>query len=171
MEQGLDTGPVLLSQATPIGADETGGQLHARLADLGAQVLGDGLALLRAGVRPVPQPQPDAGASYARKLEKAEARLDWRLPAEALARKVRAYVPWPVAEGEVAGELLRIHGAVALALAHRAAPGTVLVAGREGIDVACGEGALRIRSLQRPGGKVITAADYLNARRDLGGPG
>ncbi len=171
MEQGLDTGPVLLSQATPIGADETGGQLHARLADLGAQVLGDGLALLRAGVRPVPQPQPDAGASYARKLEKAEARLDWRLPAEVLARKVRAYVPWPVAEGEVAGELLRIHGAVALALAHRAAPGTVLVAGREGIDVACGEGALRIRSLQRPGGKVITAADYLNARRDLGGPG
>ena len=167
MEQGLDTGPVLLSQATPIAGDETGGQLHARLADLGAQVLGDGLALLRAGVRPAPRPQPEEGASYAHKLDKSEARLDWRLPAEALARKVRAYVPWPVAEGEVAGEMLRIHGAVALPLAHRATPGTVLVATRDGIDIACGEGALRIRSLQRAGGKVVTAADYLNARRDL----
>jgi len=167
MEQGLDTGPVLLSQATPIAEHETGGQLHARLADLGAQVLGDGLALLRAGVRPAPRPQPDEGVTYAHKLDKAEARLDWRLPAEVLARKVRAYVPWPVAEGEVAGEVLRIHGAVALPLAHRAAPGTVLVAARDGIDIACGEGALRIRSLQRAGGKVVTAADYLNARRDL----
>jgi len=167
MEQGLDTGPVMLSQSTPIAGQETGGQLHARLADLGAQVLDDGLALLRAGVRPAPQPQPDEGASYAHKLEKSEAKLDWRLPAEVLARKVRAYVPWPVAEGEVAGEMLRIHGAVALPLAHRAAPGTVLVAARDGIDIACSEGALRIRSLQRAGGKVVTAADYLNARRDL----
>ncbi len=171
MEAGLDTGPVLLSQATPIGAEETAGQLHARLADLGAQVLGDGLALLRAGVRPAPQPQPEEGTTYARKLEKAEARLDWRLPAQVLARKVRAYQPWPVAEGEVAGELLRIHGAVALDLEHRGAPGTVLAARREGIDIACGEGALRIRSLQRAGGKVVTAADYLNARRDLAGAG
>ena len=167
MEQGLDTGPVLLSQATPIGADETGGQLHARLADLGAQVLGDGLALLRAGVRPAPRPQPDAGATYAHKLDKAEARLDWTQPAAALARKVRAFDPWPVAEADVAGERLRIRGAVALPLAHRAAPGQVLFAGRAGIDVACGEGALRIRALQRAGGKAITAADYLNARRDL----
>ncbi|MGJ4731035.1 methionyl-tRNA formyltransferase [Luteimonas sp. SDU101] len=167
MEQGLDTGPVLLSQATRIGADETAGQLHARLADLGAQVLGDGLALLRAGVRPAPVAQPEQGVTYAHKLEKAEARLDWRQPAATLARKVRAYSPWPVAEGEVAGEAVRIHGAVALGLAHRAAPGTALVARRDGIDIACGDGALRIRSLQRPGGKVITAADYLNARREL----
>ncbi|MGJ4802707.1 methionyl-tRNA formyltransferase [Luteimonas sp. SDU82] len=167
MEQGLDTGPVLLSQATRIGADETAGQLHARLADLGAQVLGDGLTLLRAGVRPAPVAQPEQGVTYAHKLEKAEARLDWRQPAATLARKVRAYSPWPVAEGEVAGEAVRIHGAVALGLAHRAAPGTVLVARRDGIDIACGDGALRIRSLQRPGGKVITAADYLNARREL----
>ena len=118
-------------------------------------------------MRPVPQPQPAEGVTYAHKLDKSEARLDWRLPAEALARKVRAYVPWPVAEGEVAGEMLRIHGALALPLAHRATPGTVLVATRDGIDIACGEGALRIRSLQRAGGKVVTAADYLNARRDL----
>ncbi len=167
MEQGLDTGPVLLSSALPIGAQETAGQLHDRLSELGAQVLADGLALLRAGVRPMPRPQPGEGATYARKLDKAEARLDWSRPADVLARKVRAFQPWPVAEAEVAGERLRIHGAIALPLAHAAAPGTVLHAGREGIDVACGSGALRIRSLQRAGGKAITAADYLNARRGL----
>jgi len=167
MEQGLDTGPVLLASALPIGEQETAGQLHDRLSELGAQVLADGLALLRAGVRPAPQPQPEEGATYARKLDKAQARLDWTLPAEALARKVRAFQPWPVAEAEVAGERLRIHGAIALPLAHAAAPGAILHAGREGIDVACGSGALRIRSLQRAGGKAITAADYLNARRGL----
>ena len=167
MEQGLDTGPVLLASALPIGEQETAGQLHDRLSELGAQVLADGLALLRAGVRPAPQPQPEEGATYARKLDKAQARLDWTLPAQALARKVRAFQPWPVAEAEVAGERLRIHGAIALPLAHAAAPGAILHAGREGIDVACGSGALRIRSLQRAGGKAITAADYLNARRGL----
>jgi methionyl-tRNA formyltransferase len=167
MEKGLDTGPVLLRQATPIREGETGGQLHDRLAELGAQVLADGLGLLRAGIRPVSQPQPAEGATYAHKLDKAEAKLDWAQPAQTLACKVRAFNPWPMAEAELGGERVRIHGAVALSLAHGAAPGAVLAAGREGIDVACGEGALRIRVLQRAGGKAITAADYLNARRDL----
>ena len=167
MEKGLDTGPVLLRQSLAIGDSETGGQLHDRLANLGAQVLADGLGLLRAGIRPVPQPQPEQGTSYAHKLDKAEARLDWTQPADVLARKVRAFNPWPMAEAELSGERVRIHGAVALPLAHGATPGTVLAAGRDGIDVACGEGALRIRVLQRAGGKAITAADYLNARRDL----
>src|SRR5690606_3320909 len=89
MEKGLDTGPVLLSQSLSIGADETGGQLHDRLAELGAQVLADGLGLLRAGMRPVPRPQPAEGVTYARKLDKAAARLDWSQPAEVLARRVR----------------------------------------------------------------------------------
>jgi methionyl-tRNA formyltransferase len=164
MEKGLDTGPVLLSQRLSIGDNETGGQLHDRLAALGAQTLADGLGLLRAGMRPVAKPQPAAGATYAHKLDKAEAKLDWSQPAEALARKVRAFNPWPMAEALLAGERVRIHGAVALPLAHRAAPGSVLAAGREGIDIACGDGALRIRVLQREGGKAITAADYLNAR-------
>jgi methionyl-tRNA formyltransferase len=167
MEAGLDTGPVLLSQRTPIGDAETGGQLHDRLSELGARVLADGLGLLRAGMRPVAQRQPEAGATYAHKLEKHEARLDWAQPAEALARKVRAFEPWPVAEATVAGERLRIHGAVALDLAHRAEPGALLAAGRQGLDIACGQGALRLRVVQREGGKAITAADYLNARRDL----
>src|SRR3546814_992509 len=80
MEAGLDTGPVLLSQPLDIGADETGGQLHDRLAALGAQVLSDGLGLLRAGMRPVPKPQPAEGVTYAHKLDKAEAKLDWSQP-------------------------------------------------------------------------------------------
>ena len=166
MEKGLDTGPVLLSQRIAIGAQETGGQLHDRLAELGAQTLADGLGLLRAGMRPVPQPQPAIGVTYAHKLDKAEARLDWSQPADVLARKVRAFNPWPIAEAELAGERVRIHDAIALPIAHAVAPGSLLLAGREGIDIACGGGALRIRVLQREGGKPITAADWVNARRE-----
>ncbi|WP_337054615.1 methionyl-tRNA formyltransferase [Pseudoxanthomonas sp. USHLN014] len=169
MEAGLDTGPVLLSLSTPISETDTGGQLHDRLAELGGQVLADGLGLLRADMRPVPRPQPAQGVTYAHKLDKAEARLDWTQPAQVLARKVRAFVPWPIAEGQVAGERLRIHGAIAIDLAHNAAPGTLLAATRQGLDIACGQGALRLRAVQREGGKAITAADYLNARRDLSG--
>ena len=164
MEAGLDTGPILLSQRLAIGPEETGGQLHDRLAALGAQTLADGLGLLRAGMRPVPQPQSDAGVTYARKLDKAEARLDWTQPAAQLARKVRAFNPWPMADALLAGERVRVHGAIAIDAATAAAPGRVLAAGRDGIDVACGEGALRLRVLQREGGRAITAADYLNAR-------
>ena len=167
MEAGLDTGPVLLAMTTPIGDTETGGQLHDRLAELGASVLADGLALRRADVKPAPWIQPEAGVTYAHKLDKAEARLDWNQSAALLARKVRAFEPWPVAEAMVAGERLRIHGAVALDLQHAFTPGTLLATGKQGIDVACAEGALRLRVVQREGGKAITAADYLNSRRDL----
>lgn len=169
MEAGLDTGPVLLSQTTPIDTEETGGQLHDRLAEMGAQVLADGLGLLRAGMLPVPCPQPEAGVTYAHKLGKGEAHLDWGQSAEVLARKVRAFEPWPVAEAVVAGERLRIHGAIAIDLNHGTAPGTLLAVSRQGIDIACAQGALRLRVIQREGGKAITAADYLNARRDLAG--
>ena len=167
MERGLDTGPVLLSRALDIGAQETGGQLHDRLSDLGADVLADGLGLLRATIRVPPKPQPAEGVTYAHKIEKAEARLDFTQPASMLANKVRAFNPWPMTEAQVAGERLRIHAAVAVDEAHGRAPGTLLRADRDGLDIACGDGALRIRVLQREGGKPITAADYLNARRDL----
>ncbi|WP_188238912.1 methionyl-tRNA formyltransferase [Stenotrophomonas maltophilia] len=167
MEAGLDTGPVLLHQELPIAATDTGGQLHDKLAKLGAQVLSDGLGLLRAGIKPIARPQPEQGVTYAHKLDKAEARLDWAQGADVLARTVRAFNPWPIAEATLAGERVRIHGAVALEEAHGQAPGTVLAANRDGIDIACGQGALRLRTLQREGGKAITAADYLNARRDL----
>ena len=167
MEAGLDTGPVLLRQHTPIQAAELGGSLHDRLAELGAQMLSDGLGLLRAGLKPIAQPQPEQGVTYAHKLDKAEARLDWSQDAQVLERTVRAFNPWPIAEAQLAGERVRIHGAVALADNQGEAPGTLLAAGRGGIGIACGQGALRLRVLQREGGKAITAADYLNARRDL----
>jgi methionyl-tRNA formyltransferase len=171
MEKGLDTGPVLLSLATPIGAEETGGELHDRLAALGAEVLADGVGLLRAGLRPRPVPQPEAGVTYAAKLDKQEARLDWRQPAATLARRVRAFSPWPVAEAEVAGERLRVHRARPLDRVHHAAPGSLLAASRDGLDIACGEGVLRLTEVQRAGGRALAAADYLNARPELRGAG
>ncbi len=167
MDAGLDTGAVLLTQSLPIGADDTGGQIHDRLAALGAQVLADGLGLLRAGMRAQPQPQSADGVTYAHKIEKSEARLDWSQPASVLANTVRAFNPWPVAEAMIAGERLRILAAVALPLEHDAVPGTLLSATRDGLDIACADGALRIRTLQREGGKAITAADFINARHDV----
>jgi methionyl-tRNA formyltransferase len=167
MEKGLDTGPVLLQRELEIGPQESAGELGERLAALGAQVLRDGLGLLRAGLRPLPRPQPEAGVTYARKLDKAEARLDWSLPAATLAHRVRAFSPWPVAEAELAGERVRIHRAVALAGVADAPPGSVIAAGRDGLDVACGDGVLRLLSLQREGGRVLGAGDYLNARPAL----
>ena len=167
MEKGLDTGPVLLRQTTPITPEDTGGSLHDRLAGLGAQVLADGLGLLRAGMQLGPSPQPEAGVTYAHKLDKAQARLEWSRPARVLADTVRAFHPWPVAEADVAGERLRVHAASFAPLIHGQVPGSVLAAGREGIVIACGEGALRLQRVQRAGGRVIDVADYLNARSDL----
>lgn len=167
MEAGLDTGPVLLQRRTAIGDGETGGQLHDRLSVLGAEALAEGLALLREGRLPPARAQPEEGATYARKLDKAEAKLDWSQPAAALARKVRAFNPWPVAEAQVAGERLRIHEAVALPSVFVSEHGRVIAADRHGIDIACGEGALRLLRVQREGGKPVSVADYLNARRDL----
>jgi methionyl-tRNA formyltransferase len=167
MAEGLDTGPVLLSLTTPIDRDDTGGSLHNRLATLGAEVLSDGLTLLRAGMRMVAQPQSTDGVTYAHKLDKAEARLDWNQPAIALERKVRAFNPWPVAEAMVNGERLRIHEAQARMPERTAAPGSVLAFARDGLDIACGEDALRITVVQREGGRAMPVADYLNARLSL----
>lgn len=168
MARGLDTGPVLLQLSTAIGEHESGGELHDRLAELGAEVLRDGLALLRAGLRPVATAQADEGVTYAHKLDKAEARLDWAQPAAALARTVRAFHPWPIAEAELAGERVRIHDACVLDhAAPSATPGTLIHAGRDGIDVACGDGVLRLLTVQREGGKALAARDYLNARPAL----
>jgi methionyl-tRNA formyltransferase len=119
-------------------------------------------------MRPVPRPQPAEGVTYANKLDKAEARLDWSQPAPILARRVRAFHPWPICEAVVSGERLSIHAARALPLEHHLPPGTVLLANRAGLDIACGEGALRLLQVQREGGRPIAIADYLNARPRLG---
>ena len=167
MEAGLDTGPVMLERRTPIHRHDTGGTLHDRLSVLGAEVLAEGLRRTLAGEMLVAHAQSDDGVMYAHKLEKAEARLDFSRPALALERQVRAFDPWPVAEGDVAGEQLRIWAAHAVDATHTHAPGSVIDAQREGIDIACGQHVLRVTALQRAGGKHISAADYLNARPDL----
>ena len=170
MEAGLDTGPVLLQRRTPISREDTGGSLHDRLSALGAELLAEGLRRSLAGEVLNATPQPVEGVTYAHKLDKAEARLDFSRPALELEQKVRALDPWPVAEGEIAGEPLRIWAAQAIELDHHAPPGSVLAAGRDGIDLACGHGALRVTALQRAGGKRIGAIDYLNARHELRQP-
>jgi len=164
MEKGLDTGPVLLQLKTPVGPNDNGGSLHDRLAQLGAEVLRDGLTLARAGMTLQAEAQPEAGLTYARKIDKAEAKLDWSLAAKNLADKIRAFSPWPVAETELQGERVRLYQAVVLGDDSGKPPGTVLAAGKEGIDIACGQGTLRLLALQRDGGRVQSAAEYLNAR-------
>jgi len=168
MGAGLDTGPVLLRRVLPIAADDTGGSLHDKLAGLGAELLGEGLDRLLRGALPPALPQTEAGATYANKLEKSEARLDWNEPAITLERKVRAFNPWPVAEAHVAGETLRVWRAAAL-MPSEAAPGRIVAAGKAGIDIACADGVLRLLEVQRAGGRRMAAADLVNARPDLQG--
>jgi methionyl-tRNA formyltransferase len=167
MEAGLDTGPVLLERRTPIAATDTGGSLHDRLSMLGAEALAEGLSHLLQGRVLTPRMQDESGVVYAHKLDKSEARLDFQRTAIELERQVRAFDPWPVAEASIGGESLKIWSAQAVDLQHDAEPGAMLAAGRDGIDIACAQGTLRVTSLQRPGGKRIGAADYLNARPDL----
>ena len=171
MEAGLDTGPVLLRATTPIRADDTGGTLHDRLSELGATVLRDGLRRMSRGEALHETPQSAVGATYAQKLAKAEARLHFDASAIELERKVRAFDPWPVAEAEIAGERVRVWSAAALPAADaKHAPGAVIAASAHGIDVGCGEGVLRITRLQRAGGRVIGARDYLNGRPESKAP-
>ena len=167
MEAELDTGPVMLERSTSITATDTGGSLHDRLSALGAQLLGEGLAQLRAGHAPAARTQDTVGVTYAHKLDKSEAPLDFERTARELERQVRAFDPWPGATAQIAGEILHIWGAQALPLDHQSAPGSVLAANRVGIDVACAQGALRVSAMQRAGGRRITAGDYLNARPEL----
>ena len=168
MEAGLDTGPMLLKVHTPISAEDTGGTLHDRLAELGSQAVVHAVDALAAGSL-VPQVQDDSLATYAHKLSKDEARLDWTRPAVELERLIRAFHPWPICHSTLAGEALKIHAA---RLAEgQGEPGTILDAGREGLTVACGEGALSLTRLQLPGGKPLGFGDLYNSRREQFAPG
>jgi methionyl-tRNA formyltransferase len=167
MEAGLETGPVMLERRTAIRPQDTGGSLHDRLSLLGAQLLLDGLAQLRTGRAPAAFAQAEDGVTYAHKLDKTQAPLDFNRTARELERQVRAFDPWPIATAQIAGETLRIWAAQPLALDHHAAPGSLLEASPSSLDVACAEGALRITAVQRAGGRRITANDYLNARPEL----
>ncbi|HEY1077225.1 MAG TPA: methionyl-tRNA formyltransferase [Fontimonas sp.] len=161
MEKGLDTGPMLLVETTPISATTTAASLHDTLAGIGARLIVTALERLAAGALPA-QVQPDAGVTYAAKLSKAEGQIDWTQPAEAIARRVRAFNPFPVAWSSLGGERVRILQAQPLD-GGGAAPGTLLDGPQ--LDVACGRGVLRIEQLQWPGGRVLQAQEALAARR------
>jgi len=156
MEAGLDSGPVLLAEAVPIGAGDTAGTLHDRLAGLGARLVVEALARLD---DLVPVPQPEAGVNYAAKLDKAEARVDWRRPAAEVDRLIRGLSPFPGAWTEVGGERVKL--LMSAVVPGAGVPGEVL---DDRLAVACGEGAVRLLSLQRAGGGALEAAAFLRGR-------
>ena len=158
MQAGLDDGPVYACSELQIGPNETAGELHDRLAATGATLLIEHLAAILAGELEA-EPQDDARASYAPKIKTADAVLDWQRPAEQLARIVRAYNPVPGAWFMLDAERIKCWQATGIASVD-APPGTIVAAGPDGVIVACGEGALRLESLQRPGKRAVTAAEF-----------
>ncbi len=163
MDEGLDTGDMLLAARLPIAADATSASLHDQLATLGARLIVEALHLARQdGLEPVPQPQQ--GVSYAHKIEKAEAVVDWRQPAELIERRVRAFDPFPGASTALGPAVIKLWGArvepddIGLP---PAPAGTVLAIDEGGVRVACGAGVLRLTELQRAGGKRLRARDFL----------
>ena len=160
MEEGLDTGPMLAMERLPIEPGDTTGSLHDKLAALGARMIVEALPKLAAG-RLQAVPQPEQGVTYAAKIGKEEARLDFTLPASILARKVRAFNPFPGANALVEGVAVKFWHAEPVD--GSGAPGQVLRADASGIVVACGEGALRLDQLQKPGGKRMAAPEFVKS--------
>lgn len=163
MDEGLDTGPVLARRATPISSRDTAGSLHDRLAVIGAELLVETLQEIERGTtRAVLQDQ--SLATYARKISSDDARVDWRRPAGYIERQIRAMDPWPVARTVHGGRTIRLWQADVV---HDggAEAGEVIRSGPDGIDIACGEGVLRVKVLQREGGKRMGVAEFLNGYR------
>ncbi len=172
METGLDTGPMLAVRAIPIEALDTAGSLHDRLAGLGGELIVEALNAIADGTAHE-EPQPAVGITYAEKISKAEATIDWREEPPAVLRRVRAFNPWPIAETRLDGVQCRVWEADlaptgAILPAHDAAPGTVLAATSAGVDVACGRGALRLLRLQLAGRKPLLAREFIQAQRLAG---
>ncbi|MDE2147493.1 MAG: methionyl-tRNA formyltransferase [Burkholderiales bacterium] len=158
MDAGLDTGAVLMAQALPIGPEDTSASLHERLAVLGAGLVVQALAALRRGPLPA-RAQPDEGASYAPKIDKAEAAIDWRLPAAVIERRLRAFDPFPGATTVLGGQPVKLwRGRV---VPGQGEPGRVLRADAGALVLACGEGALELLTLQRAGAGRVTAREFL----------
>ena len=156
MDAGLDTGPMLRAESLKVSPGGTAGELHDRLAALGARLIVEALVRLDDLVA---VPQPGSGGTYAAKIDKAEAHLDWTRPAVELARKVCAFNPFPGASGELQGQPVKLWRAEPVVGCGR--PGQVLAASANGIVIACGEGALRLTELQKPGGRRVGAGDFL----------
>ncbi len=165
MDVGLDTGPVLLQKKYKLAEDETSQTLHDKLAVIGAEALLETLTLLEQN-KVSPQPQDNANTTYADKISKEEAIIDWTRPAIELEREIRAFNPWPVAYTSWQQQNLRVWRAKALQEITNKSPRSIVRASKEGIDVATGEGVLRLLQLQLPGGKVLPVSDFYNAHRD-----
>ncbi len=163
MEAGLDTGPVYHRLETVIETNDTGGSVHDRLAVLGADALLECLGRLARGQLEAPEAQDEGLAVYAPKLSKAEAELDFSLSAVALERRVRAFDPWPVAWCRLGGRRLRVWRAAVDPRGHEGHPGQILAATANGIEIATGQGRLRLLELQPEGKRRMPVADYLNA--------
>ena len=161
MEAGLDTGPILLQEAVPIGPEATGGGLSAELAALGARLVLDALDGVASGSL-TPRPQPQDGITYAAKLRRDEALLDWTKPADALERQVRAFDPWPGAFFEAIGERIRVLAAAAAPRDAAAPPGSVL---DEHLTIACGAGQFRPLRVQRAGRAALDTTAFLRGFR------
>jgi methionyl-tRNA formyltransferase len=161
MDAGLDTGDMLLIETLPIRPGDTTASLHDQLAPLGGRLIVEALELAACGGMPR-TPQPAEGVTYAHKIDKAEAAVDWTLPADQIERRLRAFDPFPGASGLLDGETVKLwRGEVRTG---SGAPGTVLSSGPDGLEVACGSGSLRLTELQRPGGKRLAAAAWLQSR-------
>jgi methionyl-tRNA formyltransferase len=172
MDAGLDTGPVLLQSAVTLGPRETGGSLHAALAPLGARVLLEALAGLAAGTL-TPRPQPQAGVTYAAKIEKSEARINWSGAAAAIERQVRAFNPVPIAETLLDGGQLRIYAArlgeeigdkMADSAAKSSESGSIIAVHDDYMLIRCGEGTLAATCVQLPGRKPVSVRDFSHGR-------
>ncbi len=167
MDAGLDTGPMLLAEPMDIASDDTTGSLHDRLAELGGQLIVEALRRAASADLTV-TPQPDDGVTYARKIDKAEALVDWNDDADVIARRIRALNPTPGAVSRLRGESVKLWRAVPAETVPPAGPaGTVVAASSDGITVACGRGALRLTELQRAGGKRLSAAQFLQGQSSL----
>ena len=164
MEAGLDTGPMLAWDSTPIAGRDTGKSLHDRLASMGADLMVAALPGIARGSLEQ-HPQPEQGVTYAQKISKEEARIDWNQQALHIWRQIRAFNPWPVAECRCNGQQVRIWEAEISATPTTLPPGVVVAAGAAGIDVACGSGVLRVTRLQLAGRKPLKAGDFLAGQR------
>jgi methionyl-tRNA formyltransferase len=161
MDAGLDTGDMLLAERVAIAPDDSTGTLHDKLAALGGRMIVEALELAACGgLRPVRQPED--GVTYAHKIDKAEAAVDWSQPADAIERRVRAFDPFPGATGRIQGETVKLWRARALMQGRGSVePGTVVAVDEHGVGVACGQGRLEVTQLQRPGGKRLAASEFL----------
>ena len=160
----MDAGPIFLQRAIPLAEDETGISLQAKLAPLGAELLVETIAGLKAG-KITPKDQNESGVSYAPLLKKEDGFIDWKLPAAALERRVRGLAPWPSAFTYLAGNLLKIHRARVIEMATEAAPGEVMKADKEGLWIATGNGVLSLEQVQLENKKRMTAGEFLNGTR------